>query len=249
MSLHRLINHARILADLPIHQDLSEAVERSADAQHLLNAAQYWRKVVKQGDNLLEAVQGVVDGLETAEAEEFPQRRHGALVDVRKAVEDVQVQGKAVYSDFALGREEFYQAAKLWGLSTRRSGKGAAKKPSDLSAVEDAKLVSQASMGSKNLISATGAMLEAGAKATNMMTKCAKVGCTEEERPAVLTAGLDFRDLVSEAMFSRVNGVMRRAGLAMERFSAQQESRGISESKEWHAPWENDPEIGDNEVL
>jgi len=244
-------SNLRLMRRLAGIEDAPQQFREEAGAQdsfHLMNASKLWRKVIKEGDNLLESVQNVVSSLEKAESEEFAVRRNQALVDVRNSVNAVQMKSKEVYADFALGRNEFYEAAKIWDMSTRRSGKGA-KKSVDISDVDDSKLVAQAAKGSQNLIGATGKMLEAGAKASNLMSVCAKAGCPVESRKEVLDAALDFRDLVSEAMFARVNGVMRRSVLVLDRFAAQVESRSLYEAKEWVAPWERDAEIGDVEAI
>jgi hypothetical protein len=226
---------------------MREADESQAPG-HLKQGAAFWRNAVKNGDDLLEGTQEVALWLEKA-ADTEGQRQRGYLVDVRNSINKVKAVSGEFYGDFKNGREELYAAAKIWDMSTRRTGKGTVKsKP--LTGDDDGKLMSSMSRGADNLASSMGQMLEMGSKATTAMKKCAASGCTDpSEREDVLTKGLDFRDLVSEAVFGRVNGIMRRAAELMVRYDAAVEEN-LHESKVvWIAPWENDPEIGSGEKL
>jgi hypothetical protein len=245
-TLHDLMRETKKLAGMGGYDFTEEAY--GPDSEALLAGAALWRLVIKEGDDILEAVQKVVENLETIEGDAPPQRRNAALVDVRRATQEVQATTKSVYGNFAQGREKLYEAAKIWGMSTRRSGKGT-KKTADITKVSDEALVAQAAQGSKNLVSATARMLETGATACQKMVITGKAGCPEAMREPTLTAGLDFRDTVSEALFGRVNGVMRRAVAVIDRFAATQESRLLESKDSWVAPWAKDKEIGDGELI
>jgi hypothetical protein len=213
-------------------------------SQALTQAVKFWRSAVKLGDDLLEGVQNVATVTEKVMAEEG-QRQRAYLADVRGNIQKVQGVSQEFYNDFRNGREALYVAAKLWEISTRRSGKGT-KKSKNISGMDADQLAIDMSKGADNLATAMGKMLEAGAKVTNMMKSCVMDGCPAEKRESVISAGLDFRDLVSEAVFGRVNGIMRRAVEMMNQFdteAARFEGLALNEGMKWVAPWERDDEI------
>lgn len=224
---------------------LTEADSEGGDAAaYLTQAVKSWRNAVKIGDDLLEGVQTVATVSEKA-MEEDDQRRRAYLVDVRNAVQRVQGVSTNFYNDFRDGREAFYGAARIWDIPTRRSGKGT-KKSKNIQGVDPDQLAVEMSKGADNLPAAMGKMLEAGAKVTNMMKSCVMDGCPEDKRKPLVEAGLDFRDFVSEAVFGRVNGVMRRAVEMMNQFdteAARFEHMLLAEEMKWVAPWERDEEI------
>lgn len=245
-QFERLIQNARKIADVGRYP-MRESTENPA-SEHLINGSKFWRNAIKGGDNLLEAVQDVIAAMERVNESEG-QRQRGHLVDVRNAVARVKQTSGEFYGDFKNGREELYATAKMWNLSTTRKGRSAPKsKP--LAGVEDKALLDNMTKGADNLTTSMGKMLEAGARAANAMKSCAQKGTGSEsaECKDVLEMGLDFRDLVSEAVFARVQGIMRRATELMNRFDAVAEE-ALFEATEWVAPWERDPEIGSGELI
>lgn len=239
-QLDRAIRTMRTLGGVQVNEsDMGDEA-----SQALMQTVKFWRGCTKIGDDLLEGVQHVALMTEKVMSEEG-QRKRAYLVDVRGTVQKVQGVSQEFYNDFRNGREAMYVAAKLWEISTRRSGKGT-KKSKNISGMDPDQLAIDMSKGADNLTTAMGKMLESGAKVTNMMKSCVVDGCPVEKREPVISAGLDFRDMVSEAVFGRVQGVMRRAVEMMNQFDSEAtrfEGVMLHEDTKWIAPWEHDDEI------
>jgi hypothetical protein len=181
--------------------------------------------------------------MESAVGQDYPQRRNADLIDVRTEIGKVKEFSGALYNDFAQGRGLLYEVAALWEINTRRqSPKRVAS--TDLNKQDVGQILDGAQKSAQRLMSSVGDMLESGAKASALMVKCAKSGCPVAMRKEVITAGLDFRDLVSESLFARVTGVVRRAAAMIERYQAE-----MDESVEWKPPWADDPEIGPGDTV
>jgi len=239
-EFERALRNMRSLGGIRLYEgDMDDAATQS-----LSQAAKSWRAAIKVGDDLLEGVQNVATVTEKVMAEEG-QRQRAYLVDVRGNIQKVQGVSQEFYNNFRDGREAMYVAAKIWEISTRRSGKGT-KKSKNISGMDAEQLAIDMSKGADNLATAMGKMLEAGAKVTNMMKSCVLDGCPGDKREPLISAGLDFRDLVSEAVFGRVNGIMRRAVEMMNQFDSEAsrfESLTLHEDMKWIAPWDRDDEI------
>jgi len=225
---------------------LTEADINGDASQYLTEAVKFWRASIKVGDDLLEGVQHVALITEKV-MEEEGQRQRAHLTDIRSSIQKVQGVSAEFYENFKNGREAMYGAAKIWGISTRRSGKGT-KKTKNISGMDKDQIAIDMSKGADNLGTAMGKMLEAGAKVINMMKSCVIDGCPPEKQQPVVEAGLDYRDLVSESVFARVNGIMRRAVEMMNQFDTEKarfEGLGavLHEETKWVAPWERDDEI------
>jgi hypothetical protein len=237
MTLQARITEARFL------------LEANKARKPLVDCATGWRSFVRLGDRFLEAVEKVIDASERAANAEDRLTARRANSDISGAMSVVtQVTGQA-YGFFATGRENLYEVAKLYGLSTKRPGSGYGKKPTPLEMMADAEIIKALAKGSKDLSSGILAMLNKGAGVSQSLRMAAQ---QPDEPPsevvdALVKDGLDFRDAVSVNVFARTNGIMRRAAELSRR---NWELMMMEDSKlGWVAPWEHDPEIGNIELI
>jgi len=239
---------------IPMAGDENKPDDSPIAGDVLLTAANAWRKYIRRGDDFLEQIQKVVDAASTANKskEEIEKRR--AISDVRSTVVKAQGLLASAYGDFKEGREQMYQVAKIWKIGTKRSNPGYPSK--QLGLLKEGVLTSEMEKGSAGIMSASGKMLDLGAKSSGMLRAAARVASPMGGAPAgaegIIGTCLDFRDKVSEACFARVNGVMRRAvELSNRAWEAMkyEATIGPADKTEWNCPWEDDPEFGGREVV
>jgi len=241
-DLRTLINEAKALLGNTTLSEQSEIDSWSA----LRTAAQNWQEFMGYGDDLLAAVQGVVETATAASKIDDEAERKKVLPGVATAVEKVKSVSDKAYGAFAQGRESMYVAAKDWGISTRRSGKSKPKGSKPLDGSNDTSIVVEMESYSKKMSSSMKTMLDLTAKAVSEFKATAKAKEADAARKdALVNLGLDVRDAVSSSMFAWVNGIMRRA-VEMSNRSWEKMNEGTKKAK-WVAPWASDPEIGDVE--
>lgn len=225
-------------------------LEANKARKPLVDCANGWRSFVRLGDRFLEAIEKVIDASERAANAEDRLTARRANSDISGAMSVVtQVTGQA-YGFFATGRENLYEVAKLYGLSTKsKGGSSYGKKPTPLELMADDEIIKALAKGSKDLSSGILGMLNKGAGLSQSLRMAAQQ--PDEPPPEVVDGlvkdGLDFRDSVSVNVFARTNGIMRRAAELSRR---NWELMMMEDSKlGWVAPWEHDPEIGNIELI
>jgi hypothetical protein len=220
--------------------------EQREPSDSLLMASDNWERFVKQGDNFLEAVQGVADLAAAAAGTQDEMQRRRLVSDVGAAVRKVTTITNKAYGLFAEGRENLYEAAQAWKIPTRRKGVG--KPVTSISGDNDTALATQLQGASESMPSGVHAMLDLGAAVFRKARKAsAATPEAGEEQKSLVDAGLDFRDAVSVNLFARTNGVMRRVVELSNRAWAK--ARYEETALSWVAPWDNDPELGGREVI
>jgi uncharacterized protein YoxC len=219
----------------------------------LVTAANEWRKYVRRGDAFLEGVQKVVTAADSLAAAKEVQDKRRSVSDVSTAVQKVAGTLASAYEEFKLGREQMYQAAKLWHISTKRSSNLPPSK--DISSDDDSKLIAAIDKGAKGMMSASRKMLDEGAKSSGMLRAAAKLAAPmgiPANAEDIISTCLNFRDLVSEAAFARAKGILRRAVMLSNRTWEEMkfESAIAPAGKlDWTCPWDDDPEFGGREVV
>lgn len=217
--------------------------------------ANHWRRAVRQGDALLEAVDGVLKAakaaVEASKAKSDTARR--VIAAVAPAIQEVSVVGGRFYHDFADGRAKLYEAAQAMGVTTKRPGP-AKKSPADIRGMDDAALLAAIEGIAKGLNVGIKQMLDKGAAIQKKFRSLGAfadyvggVGMEGDSMQKAINEALDFRDFVSINVFGRVNGMMRRAVEVSN--SAWLAMRLEQTAADWTAPWATDPEIGDFETL
>jgi hypothetical protein len=221
---------------------LEHVLNEDQPIEPLLSVANHWRAFVRNGDNLLEAMEGIVEAAKKAEGAEGMAHTR-AIVDVRAATQTLAGLTTASYPAFKDGRERLYEVAKFWKIGTSR--KSAGKPTSPLSGKSEAQLTSELRSGADNFRSDVKKMLDLGAKATRTCLEAARTPPTEHiEQKTVIDHGLDFRDAVS-TLYARSNGILRRAA----ELSTRKAAAARFENTDAHLPWASDPEFGGRELL
>lgn len=221
--------------------------EGSAEDQ-ILSAIKSWDMVVRKGDDILAAVAAV--GEAASKLPDVPEeKRRVAIYDVRQSLDAAKKQVDSLYGAFAEGREALKAAAGVWDIPTKRAATTPKKPSVPLDDKSDDDLKKDLARISKSTLPRDS--LEACAKALRILRDNGKKGFPEEDRAAVISAGLDYRDAVSAGWFMWVNSMARRINELIARLeaAAKWEAKGAkSAARDMVFAWSKDPEIADFEA-
>ncbi len=168
---------------------------------------------------------------------------------------DFNAEVKALYGDFATGREALYELAKVAGVTTKRFSKPSSSKPA--TGFSDTDLLADLHRLAKDLGRSVANAGEAGSfflrkgdeilKRLQNNKRVVTVAKADEEVSALVAAYLDFRDQVSASLYAIVGGFVKR----FNELSARSFRRSFAESAVLDEagpallvlPWEDDAEL------
>ncbi len=202
------------------------------------------RKFVRSMDNLMSAAKDLADQARKdsnkvkREGKAYGQRRTSFENEMR-AMDSVVSE---LYASFAEGRNAMTDAAKLLGVSTRRSGGGGKKQSVPAIDIASTTLTSDIAKVAALLVPALQDTAEDGATAISMAEGLiSKMGepieSWKSEFEAWVQRFLDFRDGVSHSLYNLTGAVVKRANEMGKRLFAGTESEDVFQIG---TPWERD---------